>query len=264
MLVKTYGGSVQGVDATLITIEVSVSKGSKFFLVGLPDKAVQEASIRIDTALKNTNLHSPQKKTVINMAPADLKKEGAAYDLPIAIGILGATEQIKKEKLNGFLIMGELSLDGNLQPIKGALPMAILARELGFKGILLPEQNAKEAAIVNDLDVYGFKDILQVVHFFNATETFSPIEIDTRKIFFDNLRYPEHDFEDVKGQENIKRAMEIAAAGGHNLILIGPPGAGKTMLAKRFSSILPPMTLYEALETTKIHSVAGKVEGARD
>lgn len=259
MLIKTYGGAIQGVDATLITIEVSISKGAKFHLVGLPDKAILEAQIRIFAALSNNQIYIPKKKTVVNMAPADLKKEGASYDLPIAIGLLGASEQLNHSELNQYLIMGELSLNGNILPIKGALPMAILARKKGFKGIILPQENAKEAAIVNNLDVYGFNNITEVINFFNTPDKYHPVKVDTRSIFMENLKFPDFDFADVKGQENIKRAMEIAAAGGHNLILIGPPGAGKTMLAKRFASILPPMTLNEALETTKIHSVAGKI-----
>ena len=210
-------------------------------------------------AIKNSGYHWPGKRIVINMAPADIRKEGSFYDLTIATGVLAATGQIAPEKLADYIIMGELSLDGSLQPMKGALPIAIQARKEGFKGFILPKENAREAAIVDQLDVYGVETIGDVVDFFNETTVPEPSRIDTRKEFYDNLEQFEFDFSDVKGQENIKRSLEIAAAGGHNVVLIGPPGAGKTMLAKRMPSILPPLNLKEALETTKIHSVAGKM-----
>ena len=260
MLKKVYGSAVFGVEATTFTVEVNVDKGIGYHLVGLPDNAIKESNFRIAAALQNNHYKIPGKKLIINMSPADLRKEGSAYDLTLAMGILAASDQIKAENLEDYLIMGELSLDGNLQPIKGALPIAIKAREEGFKGFILPEQNAKEAAIVNDLEIYGVNNIKQVIDFFDKQTPLEKTIIDTRQEFYKNLEFPEHDFADVKGQESIKRCMEIAAAGGHNIILIGPPGAGKTMLAKRLPSILPPMTLKEALETTKIHSVVGRVK----
>jgi magnesium chelatase family protein len=257
MLVKTYGSTLIGVDAISITIEVSIDQGINWYLVGLPDNAVRESHQRIDTALKHIGYKIPGKKIVINLAPADIRKEGSAYDLPIAIGILAASGQIKNKKVGDYLIMGELSLDGGLQPIKGALSMAIQARAESFKGFILPKQNAREAAIVDKLEVLGIENISEAIDFFNNKKTITPTQVDTRKEFYSSLNNYEFDFSDVKGQENIKRALEIAAAGSHNVIFIGPPGAGKTMLAKRIPSILPPLSLSEALETTKIHSVAG-------
>ena len=260
MLVKIYGSAVFGVEATTITVEVNIDKGIGYHLVGLPDNAIKESSYRISAALKNNGYKLPGKKITINMAPADLRKEGSAYDLTLAIGILAASKQLKSEKIGDYLIMGELSLDGGLQPIKGALPIAIKAKEEGFKGFILPKQNAKEAAIVSDLEVYGIENITEAINFFDEKTKLERTIIDTRAEFYKDLDNLEFDFADVKGQESVKRSMEIAAAGGHNIILIGPPGSGKTMLSKRLPSILPPMTLQEALETTKIHSVVGKIK----
>lgn len=259
MLVKVFGAAVQGVDATLVTIEVNITRGVQFYLVGLPDNAVKESHERIVSAVEHNGLRFPRAQVVVNMAPADIRKEGSSYDLPLAIGILAADGKIDTQRLDRFLIMGEMGLDGNLMPIKGALPIAIKARELGYEGFILPTQNAREAAVVNNLDVYGVDNLMQVVRFFNGEETLTPTVVDTRAEFFAHQQNFDYDFADVKGQESVKRAFEVAASGSHNIILIGPPGSGKSMMAKRLPTILPPLSLAESLETTKIHSVAGKL-----
>ena len=259
MLVKTYGAAVQGIDALIITIEVSISKGFEFSIVGLPDTAVKESYDRVMSAMEHSNLVPPHRRILINMSPADVRKEGAAYDLPIAVGILAADSQIQCTDLDRYLMMGELSLDGTLLPIKGVLPMAIQARAKGFEGMIVPRANAEEAAVVNNLKIYAADNLSQVFAFLNGVEPIEPTEIDTRAEFAKAVDVFDFDFNEVKGQESVKRAFEVACAGGHNIILVGPPGAGKSMMAKRLPSILPPLTLSEALETTKIHSVAGKL-----
>ncbi|HRP31665.1 MAG TPA: YifB family Mg chelatase-like AAA ATPase [Agriterribacter sp.] len=260
MLIKTFGSAVYGVEALTITVEVHVTNGQKFYMVGLPDNAVKESAQRIESALKSTGHYMPRTKVIINLAPADIKKSGSAFDLPIAMAILGASEQLlHAERLCEYVVMGELSLDGTIQPIKGALPIAITARKEKFKGLILPLSNCREAGMVNNLNVYGVSHINEVIQFFKDETSLQPVTVNTKEEFYQSQNSFEFDFSDVKGQENIKRALEITAAGGHNAILIGPPGAGKTMLAKRLPSILPPLTLQEALETTKIHSVAGKL-----
>ncbi|NQY68570.1 MAG: YifB family Mg chelatase-like AAA ATPase, partial [Flavobacteriales bacterium] len=259
MLVKTYGSATFGIEATTITVEVDISKGAKFFMVGLPDNAVKESQQRIQAALTNNGYRIPGRRIVVNMAPADIRKEGSFYDLTIAVGILAASDQIKCDAVSDYVIMGELSLDGSLQPLKGALPIALQAKKENFKGIILPLTNAKEAGIVEGLNVLGVENIQQVADFFNKESEITPTIVDTKSEFNAKNSNSDFDFSDVKGQENVKRAMEIAAAGGHNIIMIGPPGAGKTMLAKRIPGILPPLSLTEALETTKIHSVANKL-----
>lgn len=260
MLVKTYGSAVFGIDATTITIEVNIDKGVNFVLVGLPDSAVKESHQRIKAAMLNNGFKYPGKEITINMAPADIRKEGSTFDLPIAIGLLGASEQVLTHKFGDYILLGELSLDGTLKPMRGILPIALTAKKEGYKGIILPKENATEAAIVSELAIYGVSNIQEVVDFMNDEQDLEPTQFDIEKEFAQKLEEFNVDFKDVKGQQNIKRAFEIAASGGHNVVLIGPPGAGKSMLAKRLSTILPPMSIDEALETTKIHSVAGKVK----
>lgn len=260
MLIKSYSATVQGVDAIVITIEVNSTRGCLFHLVGLPDNAVKESHQRILSALDYSGYKLPTKQIVVNMAPADLRKEGSAYDLPLAMAMLASTKGIGEAELGQYLIIGELSLDGSIQPIKGALPMAIKAREEGLKGFILPKENAREAAVVNNLNVYGVSHISEVIDFFQSGKELPITSVNTREEFYKRQSIFDFDFSEVKGQKAVKRALEVAAAGGHNLIMVGPPGSGKSMMAKRLPSILPPLSLGESLETTKIYSVAGKLE----
>ena len=257
MLVKVFGASMQGLQATAVTIEVNATRGVRFVLVGLPDNAVKESHERILAAIENSGFNFPTRQITINLSPADIRKEGSGYDLPMAIGILATEDKVNTSQLSKYMMIGELSLDGSLVPVRGALPVAIKAREMGFEGLFVPEGNIREAAVVNNLKVYGVKHITQVVNHLNGTMLMEPTIVDTRGEFYARQCEFEYDFADVKGQEHVKRAMEVAAAGGHNIIMIGPPGSGKSMLAKRLPSILPPLSLQESLETTQIHSVAG-------
>ncbi|CCY83077.1 mg chelatase-like protein [Prevotella sp. CAG:1185] len=259
MLVKTYCAAVNGLDVTTVTVEVSVSRGVLYHLSGLADTAVKESHDRIVAALQNNGIKFPVADITVNMAPADLRKEGSSYDLPLAIGILAAIGKIKPDMLSEYMIVGELGLDGMIQPVKGALPISIRARKEKFKGLIVPKQNVREAAVVNNLDVYGMESIMDVINFLNGEGDYQPTIVDTRREFYEHQSHFDLDFADVRGQESVKRAMEVAAAGGHNMIMIGPPGSGKSMMAKRLPSILPPLSLAESLETTQIHSVAGKL-----
>lgn len=261
MLVKVFAAALQGINAIQVTIEVNALRGIKFFLVGLPDNAVKESHERINSAFQYNGLRFPSKQIIVNMAPADIRKEGSAYDLPIAIGILAADEKISTENLSRYMIMGELGLDGGLMPVKGVLPIAIKAKELGYEGVIVPTANAAEAAVVDGIKIIGADNLIQVIRFLNGEEEITPFNIDVEKEFYSKQNSFPFDFSEVRGQESVKRAFEVAAAGGHNLIMIGPPGSGKSMMAKRLPSILPPMTISESLETTKIHSVSGQLAG---
>ncbi|MBR1547242.1 MAG: YifB family Mg chelatase-like AAA ATPase, partial [Prevotella sp.] len=259
MLTKTYTAAVNGLETTTVTVEVNITRGVQLHMTGLPDAAVKESYDRIRAATLNTGFKLPVADVTINLSPADIKKEGSGYDLPLAIGILSASGKVESERLDKYMLVGELGLDGRLQPIRGALPIAILARREKFKGLIVPQQNIREAAVVNQLEVYGMDTLMDVIRFLNGDMTYRPTVIDTRREFYEQQNKFDLDFSDVRGQESVKRALEVAAAGGHNIIMIGPPGSGKSMLAKRLPSILPPLSLAESLETTQIHSVAGKL-----